>query len=365
MKNFLVQLMFLFVPMTAFSQQNGWTPQQQEEFRQQMDEFKAQLQQQMDQLRDSLSVMKDKLKEENWQLFDSLDDNFTWPQVPSLPDLPSLLDMPSLPDMSSPPDAPFPPDAPEDPDTDSTEVRIGKWKMIVDDDDEGDAKVNVFKDEEDCEDEDENDDEMKNIRTRFALLDIGLNNYFGPSLSSNFSDPYDALEPNPGKSWGVNLHVINQQLNLVGHHLWLSYGAFLELNSYKFNTDDVLIPKIDSVAFTTSEIALSKNKLSAEYVGIPIMLRYESNTDLSKSFHIALGGFGEYLLGAHTKTKTGNGDKTKQHDDFNLNRFKYGVTGRMGYGWINVFVNYSLSDVFESGTGPVLTPASAGLAFEF
>ncbi len=73
MKNFLVQLMFLFVPMTAFSQQNGWTPQQQEEFRQQMDEFKAQLQQQMDQLRDSLSVMKDKLKEENWQLFDSLD----------------------------------------------------------------------------------------------------------------------------------------------------------------------------------------------------------------------------------------------------------------------------------------------------
>ncbi|MBA2422073.1 MAG: outer membrane beta-barrel protein [Chitinophagales bacterium] len=356
MKKFLLQLTILFAPMMAFSQQNGWSPEQQEEFKQQMDEFKEQLQQEMDQLRDSLAVMNDKLKSQNWQLFDSLGINFNWPEIPSPPDLPSA------------PDVPFPPDLPGepgDPSTDSTEVRIGRWKMIVDDQDDGDTKVNVFKDEEECEDEDENDDEMKNIRTRFALLDVGLNNYFGPSLTSNFPAAYDALEPIPGKSLGVNLHVINQQLNLIGYHLWLSYGAFFEFNSYKFNSDDVLIPKVDSIAFTTSENALSKNKLSAEYVGIPIMLRYESNTDLSKSFHIALGGYGEYLLGAHTKTKTTSGDKIKQHDDFNLNRFKYGVTGRIGYGWLSVFVNYSLSELFESGAGPVLTPASAGLAFEF
>ena len=96
------------------------------------------------------------------------------------------------------------------------------------------------------------------------------------------------------------------------------------------------------------------------------MLRYETNPyDESKSFHIAAGGFGEYLLGGHTKTKSSTGDKTKQHDDFNLSRFRYGITGRIGYGWVNLFVNYSLSELFEAGTGPVLTPVSGGIAFEF
>jgi hypothetical protein len=63
--------------------------------------------------------------------------------------------------------------------------------------------------------------------------------------------------------------------------------------------------------------------------------------------------------------KTASNDKVKQKDDFNLNRFRYGITGRFGYAWINLFVNYGLSDLFEDGTGPELTPVSAGLAFEF
>ena len=348
MKKILLPIVILVAPLVAFSQQNGWTPEQQEQFRQQMEQFKVQLQQQMDQMHDSLAQMQEHLKQQDWSGMDSMDWNI--PEVPPTPE-----------------DVPFGNDntyIEVNPGDDSTEVRIGKWKMSVEEGNDGNDKVKVYKDENCCDDE--GDHVRKNVETKFCLLDIGLNNYFASGLSSNFPSPYQPLVPNPGKSWVVDLHLFNQRVNLIDHNLWLSYGVFFEFNSYKYNSQEVMIPRLDSVAFETKEEALKKNKLSCTYIGIPLMLRFESNrSDFNKSFHIAAGGFGEYLIGSHTKVKTTNNDKTKQHDDFNLNRFRYGITGRIGYGWASLFVNYSLSDLFESGTGPVLTPASAGIAFEF
>lgn len=344
--------MILLIPVVAFPQQNGWTPEQQEQFRKQMEDFQEQLQQQMQQLRESLSQMQENLKQQDWSAFDSANWDFNFSQAPFMPD---TLVMPTPPEMDM---------IDINPDDDSTEVHIGKWNLKVEEGDDGNDRVRVYK-ENDCEDE-EDYHEMKNIKTRFLLLDIGLNNYFTGNLSSNFPTPYKELEPVPGKSLVVDLHIFNQRVNLIAHHLWLSYGAYVEFNTYKFSGNEILIPRLDSVALQEYESGLKKNKLSCEYVGIPLMLRFESNPhNEDKSFHIAAGGFGEYLMGAHTKIKTTSNEKLKQHDDFNLSRFRYGITGRIGYAWVNLFVNYCLSDLFETGTGPVLTPASAGLAFEF
>jgi hypothetical protein len=211
-----------------------------------------------------------------------------------------------------------------------------------------------------------NSDDLDNVKTKFLQLDVGINNYFEKNFNSKLPAQYQPMEPNPGKSWVVNIHAFDQQLNLIDHHFWLAYGVFFELNSYKYNSDEVMIQNIDSVAFKTSDVALKKNKLSCEYVGIPLMLRYESNPgNFSNSFHISAGGFGEYLIGAHTKVKSTTNDKAKVHDDFNLNRFRYGIAARVGYGWANLFVNYSLSELLQEGTGPVVYPFSAGFALEF
>lgn len=346
MKKVVLQLLILIAPLMAFSQQNAWTPEQQEQFKKQMEDFKLQLNREMDQLRDSLAQMESQMKEGDLGMPDSMSWNFTIPEPPPPPDL--------FGDENSPMEI-YAGD-------DSTEVRVGKWRISVDEGD-GDDHVKFYRDENCCPDEEK---ELKSIQTKFLLFDLGLNNYFATGLSSNFPAPYDPLVPNPGKSWVVNLHLFNQRLNLIDHHLWLSYGAFFEFNSYKYNSEEFMIPRLDSVAFQSSEVALKKNKLACTYIGIPVMLRYESNrSNLNHSFHIAAGGFGEYLIGSHTKTKSTSNDKIKQHDDFNLNRFRYGITGRIGYGWASLFVNYSLSELFESGTGPVLYPASAGLALEF
>ena len=44
-----------------------------------------------------------------------------------------------------------------------------------------------------------------------------------------------------------------------------------------------------------------------------------------------------------------------------LKRFRVSLTARAGVGWFNVFATYSLTPLFESGSGPELYPFSVGV----
>ena len=325
MKNLIWLFLILLSPVAFAQQNNGWTPEQQEQFRKQMEDFKQQMQQQMRMLSDSLQQMQQQLKGFDLSQFDTTE--FEFPELPDLPEMPEPPEQPELPELVSPSGEGFYLNDGQD----STQLKVGKWNVVVNDNHDGEDRVHVYKSET-CNDDEDKENEVKNVETKFLLLDIGVNNYFLKGFSSAFPKGFEQFDPNPGKSWVVNIHVIDQRLNLIDYHLWLAYGAYFELNSYKYDTKGVLIPKVDSVAFSASDESLSKNKLSCEYIGIPLALRYESNpSHMSNSFHISGGVFGEYLLGAHTKTK-GDSGKNKVHDDFNLNRIRYGITARAGYG---------------------------------
>ncbi|MCY7409471.1 MAG: PorT family protein [Chitinophagales bacterium] len=342
MKKIILILMFVFPVLV--NAQSGMTAQQQEEFKKQMEQFKIDMDRQMQLLKDSLNQLNAQMKNEDWSAFDT--SSFDADAEPPMEEYPGGIDIGA--------------------NNDSTEVHVGKWNIIVHEGDDGEEDhVQIYKSDQENNYEDDYK-EPANLVTKFLQLDIGLNNYFAKDFNSKLPAQYQPMEPIPGKSWVVNIHAFDQRVNLIDHHLWFAYGVYFELNSYKYNTDEVLIPKIDSVDFYTSDSPIKKNKLSSEYIGIPVTFRFESNPDnFSKSFHISAGGFGEYLIGAHTKTKSTSNDKAKAHDDFNLNRFRYGVTTRLGYGWANLFVNYSLSELLQDGTGPVVYPFSAGLALEF
>ncbi|MBX7139853.1 MAG: PorT family protein [Chitinophagales bacterium] len=351
MKKLLLFLMMM--PLAAFSQ---WTPQQQEEYRKQMDQMRQQMDQQMKQLQDSLRQMEKAMNEIDWSAFDTSQFNINMPGIPPVPPVPPVPPSPGYTE-------PFPGGEVYTND-DTTEVRWGKWHVVVHEGDDGEDKVKVYKDENCCEDEYDHED-LKNIQTKFLLLDIGVNNYFGKGFDSHFPG-YEPFEPNPGKSWVVNIHAFNQRLNLIDHHLWLSYGLFFEFNSYKYNSQQVLVADTNAVAFSTYDVTLKKNKLSTDYVGVPLMLRYESNpSHLGNSFHVSAGGFFEYMMGSRVKVKTTSNDKVKVHDDFNVNPIRYGLSFRAGYGFVNIYAMYGLSTFLKNDVEPVTYPFSAGLAFEF
>jgi len=107
-----------------------------------------------------------------------------------------------------------------------------------------------------------------------------------------------------------------------------------------------------------------KTKLAANYFDIPVELRFKSSNNDRTAFRIAIGAKVGVLFNAHSKIKfieDGFVRKIKSRDDFGLNQFRYGIIGRIGFSYFNLFGYYSLSSLFKSGKGPELTPFMFGI----
>jgi hypothetical protein len=117
-----------------------------------------------------------------------------------------------------------------------------------------------------------------------------------------------------------------------------------------------------------------KNKLSLTYIDIPLELRFKTNpNERGNRFKVAVGFKGGLVIASHTKyvgTDTrpgaleGSTDfvKYKEHRIRNIQSFRYGVTGRLGYGSVNVHAFYGLSDIFDDGQGPTGNALEIGIS---
>ncbi|WP_338392965.1 outer membrane beta-barrel protein [Fulvitalea axinellae] len=117
--------------------------------------------------------------------------------------------------------------------------------------------------------------------------------------------------------------------------------------------------------------SINKTNLQMTYLDIPLEFRYSSlGPNSRKGFKMALGGKVGYLIDSKTKIKykkDGETKTVKYKEDFNLEKFRYGVYGRVGFGWINLYYYQNLSSMFESGKGPSETDATTsqvGLSFD-
>lgn len=102
-----------------------------------------------------------------------------------------------------------------------------------------------------------------------------------------------------------------------------------------------------------------KNKFSANYVEIPLEFRFRTRG--SSPFKISAGGKVGYLVNIHTKTIDDNG-KRKFYQLPEINRWRYGVVGRIGVGRWSAFAFYSLSPFLNQDKGIPLTAFSAGIS---
>ena len=103
-----------------------------------------------------------------------------------------------------------------------------------------------------------------------------------------------------------------------------------------------------------------KNKLSANYVEIPLELRLRTKGD--NQFKLYLGGKIGYQVSVHSKTKDGEG-KRKFYGLDGINELQYGVTAKIGFNMIALSGYYALTTLLEEGKGDQFTPISLGLTF--
>jgi opacity protein-like surface antigen len=196
-------------------------------------------------------------------------------------------------------------------------------------------------------DEDKKTKPRKNITTRWLMLDYGISSYTqGGRL--NLPAGYEPLEQ---KYWGSHnwtLHVVKQRVNLIDHKANLMYGIAFDFNRYNFQNDYTMQPNKSAVEFVESTADLTKNRLNATYLTVPLMLNFETNPRRkSQSFHFNAGVYGGLLLTGRLRQANRDDRKITVDDDFNLNKVRYGLRGEIGFGWVNIYLNYGLNSFFD------------------
>lgn len=131
------------------------------------------------------------------------------------------------------------------------------------------------------------------------------------------------------------------------------------------NRETVVMPL--NTVFTDGN-SFKKSKLAMTYIDVPLEFRFHSNPDdRNRSFKVAIGGRIGVLVNQKTKFKYtttedagGNSQdmKVKYHQNYDINRFRYGTTLRVGIGFFNLFYYHNFSQLFSSDSGPDDTKVS-------
>lgn len=132
--------------------------------------------------------------------------------------------------------------------------------------------------------------------------------------------------------------------------LSIAPGIGYGLQNFNYNlivNGDSVIPKYELISDSTY---YEKNKLSLNYLEIPIEFRWRNSTIESHKFWRIYTGvkFG-YLFYSRAKF-VGDGGKTLIVNNEDLNRFRYSVYLAGGYNTWNAYIQYGLNPIFKKGS---------------
>lgn len=232
-------------------------------------------------------------------------------------------------------------------DGDTTKVKIGSKKFVYVDDDKPSKKT------------------KRKFDGHWGGVELGINGYLAPEYKLELGSDADYLDLRYNKSFAVNINIYEQNINLIRNHLGLITGLGIGYNNYRFLRDVTLNPDEDVLEYSYSTTDFTKNKLTASYLHIPVILEFQTHGKYYQRFHIGGGAIFGARLGTHTKQvyeQDGRKMKDKVYDDFHLSPFKADLTARIGWGNINLFANYSLIPLFRENKGPELYPFTVGIS---
>lgn len=208
-----------------------------------------------------------------------------------------------------------------------------------------------------------------NVSTNWFILDLGFANFndktnYAAAQASGFLAPNvgeDKFDLRAGKSVNVNIWFFMQRLNVVKHVVNLKYGLGLELNNYRFS-DDIRFQKNPTrVVMLGADSLYRKNKLAADYLTVPLMLNFNFTPRRERGFGLSAGVSAGYLYSARQKFKDGPGGKFKEHDDFDLRRWKLSYIGELQLGPVKLYGSYAAESMFEKALD--MTPYTVGIRF--
>jgi hypothetical protein len=231
------------------------------------------------------------------------------------------------------------------------------------------------------EDWDNEDWTVKHSRRHFKRtyssfnFDLGTNNYLS---NGKFPDSDNALYTvKPWGSWYVGINSV--QRTRIVNKFFVEWGLGVSWYNFKFQNAQTIISKDNnSVQFALDQrdADFKKSKLTATYVNASLipMIDFGSNrrkpsvfdSHNSDSFRIGVGPYVGYRVDSYSKQKFDEGGddrKPRDHDNFYLNNFRYGMRAQLGFDDVDLFFNYDLNELFIDNKGPKLNAFSFGVTF--
>jgi hypothetical protein len=243
---------------------------------------------------------------------------------------------------------------------DTTYIRIGRRTFEVIEGEKG-TSINIEKEEI-------KDNRTSSFNPHWAGFEIGVNMYSQADYSLyqriNTVVPENFMDLNYGKSITVNINIAEWAFKNEAENFGLVTGLGFSFSDYTFD-QPFTIEKQNGIIMPIelNQEELKKSKLNINYITAPLLLEFKTPLRMGGSnLYLAAGAIGGLNIGSHTKYKYSS-DKEKTRSNFNLNQFKYDLTGRIGFGDFCVFVNYGMTSLFKTDKGPELYPVMFGISF--
>lgn len=192
-----------------------------------------------------------------------------------------------------------------------------------------------------------------------SMLDFGINSYVHDG-SLNLPASLNTFEQNIAKSINVNWHLLHHKIGLGKSPFSFDYGISINWSNYEFENNFRITPNAPEFTTVDSETNFRKNKLKTTFLEVPVQIVLSPN---DSKFYASIGGFGGVLIGSKQKLKSEEFGKENIRNSFNLNKFRYGLIGRLGFGPVGFYAQYSMTEMFRSEQGPVLNPINVGITF--
>jgi hypothetical protein len=213
----------------------------------------------------------------------------------------------------------------------------------------------------------------KKVSTNWFVYDIGFAGYndntnYATAAAQAFIRPAGSVPASKGdfalktsRVSNFNLWFFMQRVSIIESVLNLKYGLGIESNNYFFKTGITYVDDISVYTTRGGVNELSKNKLVANYLTVPVMLNINTNPMKGKrGFQFSAGVSGGYLSSARQKKKGPLGtDKTKSN--FNLEQFKLSYVAELGLGPVKLYGSVASKPMHQYGVEQV--PYTLGLRF--
>lgn len=229
----------------------------------------------------------------------------------------------------------------------------------------------------------------KKFNGHWGGVGIGINGYVNDKYVYSLPEEYEYLDLLWQKSVNVDLNIYEQNINLSeNRNFGLVTGIGYSIHNYRFTKSFTVMQ--DSNYFVgsyNSGVNVRKSKIVTNFITIPVLFEFQDKNQNPRSkyrWHVNVGAIFGVRVHAHQKTYFNelnkdytllhpvSGDvvatatspsypKVKVHDNFYMRPFKVDASLRVGWGWINLYANVSLTEMFNSGKGPKLYPFSVGI----